>query len=100
MVIVVTILQILCVQLGGDILGLYPYGLTVKQWAICIGLSMIVWILGFLFKLIPKDMENDEGSKKFWPNKSYNLAVMTVTSRETLIDFEIDDDLCLKGNKK
>jgi hypothetical protein len=38
---------------GGNYFGFYPNGLTIKQWAFCLGMSMIVWIVGFLVKLMP-----------------------------------------------
>ena len=81
-------------------MGLYPNGLTIKQWAISGGFGVSVWLVSFIVKLLPKDLDNEEGSKKYWINKSYNLAVMTVTSRETLIEFEVDDDFCMKEKKK
>lgn len=60
---------------------------------------MIGWLVCFLVKLLPKDDENEEG-KKYWPNKSYNLAVMTVAAKDTLLEFEVDDDFHLRGKPK
>lgn len=46
-------LQILIIFTGGSAFGLYPYGLSLKQWTICLGISLIVSIAGLITKQIP-----------------------------------------------
>lgn len=85
-------LHILVLIKGGDIFGLYPSGLTVKQWALCGGLALIVVLVGLIVKQIPEDQDwQEDSNKKLWPNRSFNLAVMATMPRESLQDFEIDE---------
>lgn len=48
-------IHILVICMGKSIFGLYPYGLTLKQWAICLGLSLVVILVGLIVKQIPYD---------------------------------------------
>lgn len=41
------------VSVGGTAFGVYPLGLTLKQWAICLGISLIVALTGLITKQIP-----------------------------------------------
>ena len=47
------ILQIIIVELGGDVFKCTERGLTHTQWLICIGFSLLTFILSFIIKLIP-----------------------------------------------
>jgi hypothetical protein len=48
-------LHITVIIYGGNILGLYPGGLTIKQWAICLGFSLMVIIVGLIIRQLPYD---------------------------------------------
>ena len=47
------ILQILFVEFGGSVFKCAKRGLTHTQWLICIGFSLLTFILSFIIKLIP-----------------------------------------------
>ena len=90
MIILLTLLlQALVVTKGGNVWGLYPNGLTFLQWIICIGFFMITIVVGLLVKQLPDDQVHEVNNGRKWVNRSYNLAVMSIVPRETLIDFEI-----------
>lgn len=46
-------LQVFIISIGGTAFGIYPSGLTLKQWAICLGISLIVALTGLITKQIP-----------------------------------------------
>jgi hypothetical protein len=48
-------LHITLIIYGSNIIGLYPGGLTIKQWAICLGLSLMVIIVGLIIRQLPYD---------------------------------------------
>lgn len=68
--------QIVVTCFGGEGLCLYPNGLTIKQWAICLGLSLFVIITRLVVKQFPEENYNDEKVGRIWVNRSYNLSVM------------------------
>ncbi len=72
---------------GGNYFGFYPNGLTIKQWAFSLGLSMIVWVVGFLVKLMPSSHTDKNKESNLMPNKSYNLSIKTMVTRSELSDF-------------
>lgn len=80
-------LQILIIFQGSHIMELYPYGLTIKQWAICASMSLVVVLVGMLVKQLPYDHDGEEQKGKIWPNRCYNLAVMATAPKENLQDF-------------
>ena len=47
------VLQIIIVQIGGDVFKCTERGLTSGQWFICIGFSLLTFLLCFLIKLLP-----------------------------------------------
>jgi magnesium-transporting ATPase (P-type) len=47
------VLQILIIEIGGDVFKCTERGLTPSQWLICIGFSLLTFILSFIIKLIP-----------------------------------------------
>lgn len=46
------------ISIGSSVFGLYPFGLTLKQWAICLGLSLVVVLVGLIVKQIPYENDN------------------------------------------
>lgn len=74
-------LQVIAIHTGSNLFHVYPYGLTLKQWAICIGLALIVILIGLIISQVPYDIDNDEQKGKVWPNRCYNLAVMATVAR-------------------
>jgi hypothetical protein len=44
---------------------------------LCIGVSLIVMIIGFIVRFLPDPLEENK-NKKRWANKSYNLSVKLV----------------------
>jgi magnesium-transporting ATPase (P-type) len=63
-------LQVIIVELGGDVFKSTERGLTAGQWFICIGFSLITFMASFLIKLIPvhnmiqKLLDNKKKSNK------------------------------------
>lgn len=51
-------LQVFVVHAAGSVLELYPNGLTFKQWAISIGLALIVLLVGLIVSQLPYDLDN------------------------------------------
>ena len=47
------VLQIIIVQIGGDVFKCTERGLTSDQWFICIGFSLLTFVLSMLIKLMP-----------------------------------------------
>lgn len=54
-IIIAIVLHVLVILYGDNVFGLYPGGLTIKQWAICLGLSLIVIIVGLVIRQLPYD---------------------------------------------
>jgi len=69
--------HVLFIELAGSTAHFYSEGLSITQWMFCIGVSLIVIIVGFIVKLLPDPLEENK-NKKRWPNKSYNLSVKLV----------------------
>ncbi len=51
-------LQVFVVHAAGGIFELYPNGLTFKQWAISIGLALIVLLVGLIVSQLPYDLDS------------------------------------------
>jgi hypothetical protein len=60
---------------------LYQNGLTFEQWIIVFGISMVLWVVGILARLFPNIKKEDNEYKIRWQNKSYNLAVKSVATK-------------------
>lgn len=43
----------LFIQNIGDFAGLYPYGLTFTQWALCLAFALLTWVFEIIFQLFP-----------------------------------------------
>ena len=50
------ILQIFLIEFGGDAFKCTERGLTFNQWLICIGFSLVTFLLSFIIKFIPIDV--------------------------------------------
>jgi len=74
----------------------YPHPLSLEHWLISSGLAMMVWLVGFLVRLLPSSSmpENDD---RFWSNQSHNLGVKLVIKKMKLAEFETEDDLLFKN---
>jgi cyanate permease len=79
----------LLVQVAAESAQLYSYGLTIQQWLLSAALAIIVWIVGFLVRLLP-DSSHLHRSKKLWRNKSYNLNVKLVGKNDKFYEFDRD----------
>ncbi len=51
--ILILLVNIFFVQNIGGYFGLYTNGLTFEQWIICVGVSMVIWVVGILTRLFP-----------------------------------------------
>lgn len=61
----------------------------------CIGVSLIVIIIGFIVRFLPDPLEENK-NKKRWANKSYNLSVKLVGKSDKFFQFDREEDLQFK----
>ena len=58
------IIQILITQFTADVFMVCRQGLTLTQWAICLGLGLSTWVVDFLIKFVPDTMCPELGKKR------------------------------------
>jgi hypothetical protein len=56
----------------------------------------VVVLVAILTREMPFDDEGEENRGKVWPNRSFNLAVIAMVSRDTLQDFENDEEFDMR----
>lgn len=87
--------HIMFIEFGGSTAHFYANGLSIIQWLFCMGISLIVMLIGLIVRLLPDPLEENI-NKKRWPNKSYNLSVKFVGKSDKFFEFDREEDLQFK----